>query len=595
MLDKRSLIPLLSHPVRLGQPYHGLVRGGELTLSNGQTLDVPWGWGDCYVLRVPGVAGQGVPMTPVEAAQESAAGRQWLDYAMLVGRQRNYAGAIIVGANAWLYAAQDGTIWRIECDQLDTTTIHPSAPVSPVVFGYYPEFLDFTFTVRRFGVVSPDGSEAAPSQTRTVMQQSLGARWRSDFFSTPPYKTADKDRRFPGDGYGVQWMPINIDDINSTGSRAVFCVNRSREQGMRSEPNGTGRAYPLAWIEVSVTGQGSLDAIQISMSLSRVQLLGDYTETSSVAWAMRGGMTADMSYHEIRKKPEYGGQVVMRPLSGVSNAQLSGDEQCLAGSSTDWTYAPGRCAGAYYDGSDALCFVLTGETVSTATLSASSQTDMTLHQVNYTIYPEPEWEGGPWDCIRFTYECVTTATASERHTIDCAVKIGPHALQLPTLILDSFVQRVWQDEAMDYGSDINFPPIQSAVSGHTTLTSVFGVHQTSDPNDGIGVQITQGYVGSYSVNFATPYGINESGCNLRHGVQLRPVDNCYVVRVTNKVYAVLAEIEDVSFASGRMVIAVGTPQGWTSINAMDASSIETAYNPVTGQLVTHPSQGLGWV
>ncbi|WP_374495320.1 hypothetical protein [Zoogloea sp.] len=596
MEDRRSVIPPGSRPRLLGQPYHGLVRDGVLTLSNGKTIQAPWGWGDCYVLRVPGVAGQGVQMTQVEAAQEAAAGRQWLDYAMLVGRQRNYAGAIIVGANAWLYAAPDGTVWRIECDQLDTTTIHPSDPAPPFAYGYYPEFLDFTFTVRRFGVVSPDESELAPGQTRTILQQSLGAEWRSDWFSTPPYKTADKDRRFPGDGYGVQWMPINIDDINSRGSRALFCVNRSREQGMRSEPNGNGRAYPLAWIEVSVSGQGSLDSIQISMALVRAQLLDAFADTSSEAFQSIGDLSADVSFHEIHERPEYGGGIVATPVETVSNAHIGSRDQCLSGSSSVRTYHAGRCAGGYYDGSDVLCWVMTGEMVSSAALSASSQTDITLFSQAYTLYPEPTWEGGPWDCLRFKYQGVTTATASETHTIDCSVQMGPHPFQLPTLLLESSVTRVWQDEAFGfYGPDIYIPPFAGSYSGHTKLTSVFGIHEINDPNNDFAVQVNAGYFGSYYVNLATPYGINASGCNLRHGLQLRPLDNCYVVRVTNKVYAVLADMEDVGFASGRMVIAVGTPQGWVSINAMDVSSIETAYNPVTGQLVTHPSQGLGWV
>lgn len=598
MEDRRSVIAPLSRPRLLGQPYHGLVVGGVLTLSNGKAVEAPWGWGDCYVLRVPGVAGQGVQMTPVEAAQEAAAGRQWLDYAMLVGRQRTYGGTITVGANAWLYAAPDGSVWRIECDRLDTTTIVPSYPVAPLRYGHYPAALDFTFKIQRFGVISPDEAETAPISTRTILQQPIGPEggWQSDWFSEFPQRTADANRRFPGDGRQLQWMPINIDDINSKGSRVLFCVNRSIEQQMRSQPNGLGRAYPLAWIEVSVSGQ-TADNIAISMSLVKMQLLDAYADSESESLQMLGGLNADVSFHEIRKRPEYGGGIVFKPVSGVSNAQLGSQDQCLAGSTMTRTYQAGRCAGGYYDGSDVLCWVESGETTSFATMSASSQTAITLFSEGYTVYPEPEWEGGPWDCLRFKYQGVSVVSVSERHTVDSSVRCGPHLLQLPQLVVESSSQRMWQDEAFGfYGPDITIPPIQSTFSGHVRLTSVFGVHETNNTGSGYMASALSGYFGSYSASFALAYPIVESGGGVRHGLQLRPVDNCSLVRVTNKVYAVLAEMDDsVGFGAGRMVIAVGTPHGWTAINAQDTASINTAYNPVTGQLVTHPYQGLGWV
>lgn len=599
MEDRRSVIPPLSRPRLLGQPYHGLVVGGVLTLSNGKTVDAPWGWGDCYVLRVPGVAGQGVQMTPVEAAQEAAAGRQWLDYAMLVGRHRTYGGTITVGANAWLYAAPDGTVWRIECDRLDTTDITPSVPVYPFRFGYYPASLDFTFRIQRFGVISPDGSETAPVATRAIVQQPIGplGGWKSDWFYDFPERNPAENRRFPGDGRQMQWLPINIDDINSTGSRALFCVNRSREQGMASEPNGHGRAYPLAWLEVSVSGQGELESIQISMTLARSQLLEAYTDSSSEAVQMLGDLLFDVSTHEIRMRPEYGGQIVSTPYSGVSNAHVGARDACLSGSTATRTYQAGRCAGGYYDGSDALSWVLTGDTVSHATTSASSQTDITLFSEPYTVYPEPEWEGGPWDCIAFAYQGVTSVTMTERQTVDASVRMGAHTLQLPQLVIESASTRTWQDVYRSLGGyDIDVALIPSTLVGHVRLTSVFGLHETTDTSSGWMSTGIAGYFGSYSVRYASPAPILESGGGMAHGLQLRPIDNCYVVRVTNKVYAVLAEMEEaVEFGAGKMVIAVGTPQGWTTINAQDTASINTAYNPVTGQLVTHPYQGLGWV
>lgn len=604
MEDRRSVIPPGSRPRLLGQPYHGLVRNGVLTLSNGKTVEVPWGWGDCYVLRVPGVAGQGVQMTPVEAAQEAAAGRQWLDYAMLVGRQRTYAGSITVGANAWLYAAPDGTVWRIECDRLDTTDIIPSYPVAPLLYGHYPATLDFTFKIQRFGVISPDGAETAPVSTRTIVGQSIGpvAGWQSDWFYEAPDRNQDRYRRFPGDGRQVQWMPINIDDINSKGSRALFCVNRSIEQQMTSQPFGNGRAYPLAWIEVSVSGQGVADQISISMSVVRMQLLDAFAESGAIHndRQVPTDRYPDISIGTVTRRLDIQtrpGDTDTGEIISVSNMSVRATVPGFSASTSVVECAAGRCAGGYYDGSDVLCWVEAGAMTWTASnsmssdLTFSSPLNVTLEPVYFDLgtYSDGGWRNN-YHCQFAYYE---TVVAQQINQCETSCKIGPHGLTLPPLRIEGSAVtqesgRAWHN----FFGSMELPdlPFVHEVSSHVVMYSVFGTHTASD-----NLRV-QGWANGSSPVSGLPR--SEWGGGVRHGLQLRPVDNVYLVRVTNKVYAVLADM-DVEMSgdvgSGTMVVAVGTPQGWTMINALDKASINTAYNPVTGQLVTHPTQGVGWI
>lgn len=603
MEDRRSVIPPLSRPRLLGQPYHGLVRDGVLTLSNGKTVDAPWGWGDCYVLRVPGVAGQGVQMTPVEAAQEAAAGRQWLDYAMLVGRQRTYGGAITVGANAWLYAAPDGSVWRIECDRLDTTDIVPSYPVAPLRYGHYPATLDFTFKVQRFGVISPDDAETAPVSIRTIVGQSIGpmAGWQSDWFYDAPDRNQDKNRRFPGDGRQTQWMPINIDDINSKGSRVLFCVNRSIEQQMTSQPFGNGRAYPLAWIEVSVSGQ-TAENISISMSLVRMQLLDTPVRSGYIHNDLQipSDTYPDISIGTVTRRPDLEvrpGETDTAEIISVSNMSAHGTVPGFSSSADVVEHAAGRCAGGYYDGSDVLCWVEAGAMTWTASNSQTYQISFST-ALNVTLVPVyfdlATYSDGGW---RNNYHCqfayYRTVTEQQINQCETSCKIGPHTLTLPPLRIEG--SSVTQDSSRAWhnffgGMTLPDLPFVNEVSSHVVMHSVFGTHNASD-----NLRRLSWANGSIPVG-ALPRA--ESGGGVRHGVQLRPIDNVYLVRVTNKVYAVLADM-DVEMVdgmgSGTMVVAVGTPQGWTMINALDKASINTAYNPVTGQLVTHPTQGVGWI
>lgn len=68
-----------------GCPYHGLVRGWQLTLPNGRTITNRFFADDAIgsvLVRVPGVPG--VVRTPDEVASDTALGYQWRNAAALV-------------------------------------------------------------------------------------------------------------------------------------------------------------------------------------------------------------------------------------------------------------------------------------------------------------------------------------------------------------------------------------------------------------------------------------------------------------------------------------------------------------------------------
>lgn len=100
---------------KLGDPWHGLVRGNTLTLPNGSTrpadrlIDRPGMLdGILYPLIPYGV----VPAETSDAA-DVAAGRTWLNYGLLAGFCL-YEQSIAVWGASWVYIAPDNSTWRVQ-------------------------------------------------------------------------------------------------------------------------------------------------------------------------------------------------------------------------------------------------------------------------------------------------------------------------------------------------------------------------------------------------------------------------------------------------------------------------------------------------
>lgn len=545
MEGKRLPTPALGEPRLFGQPHHGLVVNGELTLSTGRKIEVTGVSGDCYIVRVPGTPP--VDITPLESAREAASGREWRTYALLSGRDKHYGG-MTIGADAWLYAAPDRTVWRIRCPQLDTTLVR-AVPDPNFDFGWFPGTLDFEFHVERFGLI--DGDAAPDSAVVVVAAQDLGGPIQSDTLRDPATgeKVPAELRRFPGDGYLTQWMPINIEDVSSSGDRCLFCCNRSREQSAANLPPQFGRAYPQSWLEVAVSGGGSADQIVIAMSVARQQ---------SQAYP---SVTSSLSYSTWPVWAQYfGGSFYWR------------DEETVISGSTRAILVQPRTAGAFYDANDVIQW---------AELSAEIRYVGSATHSAEMVGTSSSSAGGVGYVARHV-DVTSTSSA------DVTVVLGGHPISVPQLRIESSSSRYYP-ELIDGADPPGYPPETFHVS--VTVAGAFGTAVNTADDWGA-------FEGAFLVGASgSDIGVFDVDPSVVNGVCGRSVDNVRLVRMTNKTYAVMARW-DLSWGPAseaqEMVIAVGGPDGWVLINERRLD-YHASYNPGTGNLASSATDGLGWV
>lgn len=543
MNSKRLPIPLLSRPKRFGQPYHGLLVNGSLTLSTGATIEWPGSpYGDVYRFKVPGTV---IEMDPAEVVIEAALGREWRSVALLTGHMRNYAG-IIVGSNAWLYGAPDGTVWRIECDKLDNPIAAIEPPLGRGREWPFPETLDFTFKIRRFGVVSPDSPAGndAPITTRVVSGQSLGGAWMSDYVPLDGTAIGLSGQRNMWIG-GVPYMPINIEDINSTGSQAIFGVNRSTEQSALE--GVAGRASPYAWLRVDVAGD---EASGISVSMSVQEVLTYMPTLSSVNG--EAVFVADW-WH-------------MDPYGNVTSGPppywyTAGDPQMTTVAITK----SGRTVGLYFDSSDSIRRVthggLSGSSVESGvqTFSNSGATDSYTWTMNAEVSGvSVSFESGA--TVSFPSISVHAEKSMTSSSLVCSGgALGPISSTPET------GQNWWQPA-----------PMRDMQTGEWPRSS---------PT-----------IGAIGIGFPLgPYDWWRRGASA-----IRAFDGLFVTRVTNKVYAVVAQRDTnnaviPNIPGAFKVLAIGSPSGWVTGAAIE-QHWKASYNPITNQLATCESgHSRGWV
>ncbi len=242
-----------------GHPWHGLVSSGQLTLPNGQTAEhVQPSSGDCWVIKIPGQPA--VERSPEEAAADAAAGRQWLNYALLSGENHVLYGKAI-GAGAWIYIDADKRRWLVTCAQLDGTATVASATVAGA--------LTFSLTLRNFGEL-----EVAPrvyTLVASTTSPGLPGAWQS---ST---------------------LPIRIEDISSTGAKVAIGLGRTGLALRGRKPEDGGR-HVDAFLLLTITGvEGSLAA--------SISVLHDYDAT----WGLPGSHSVTEDFVTVK---EYTGALI---------------------------------------------------------------------------------------------------------------------------------------------------------------------------------------------------------------------------------------------------------------------------------------------
>jgi len=320
-----------------GYPWHGLVEEGVLTLPNAATVPHPLpgdvGEADVLALAVPGTPP--VARNPAQAAADAAAGRQWLDYALISGHlQRRLYGQLLGGNGAWLYVAPDASRWRA------TLAGVPGTKNLTVAWST-------TLTLERFGRFG------APYESHTL-----------------PLTLADWQQAIPGHAGGdyrldaigtVTSALLRIEDVRRDGAAALLGV--SVDLNDLDDVGGwngvAGVVDPMVrlligTVELTLSGTPGVDAAaSLAVHHSRSAALGTETFTqteSSATW-----------YHDRDDtSPTYNQWVSVMP--GIFSITADVGTITISGSRT------GRVLAAGYDA---------GGIVREITLSASIASDST--------------------------------------------------------------------------------------------------------------------------------------------------------------------------------------------------------------------------
>lgn len=93
----------LSRPIKFGCPWHGLVSGGVLTLPNSSTK----AWVNPTFHSNTDVVRQSSPPSVSNDAADTAAGREWRNYALVTGLNRVFYGKSL-GPYRWVYVPSAG-------------------------------------------------------------------------------------------------------------------------------------------------------------------------------------------------------------------------------------------------------------------------------------------------------------------------------------------------------------------------------------------------------------------------------------------------------------------------------------------------------
>ena len=142
---------------KLGDPWHGLARGNALTLPNGgiRTAARPGlENGKVYPLVPYGI----VPTESADAA-DVAAGRTWLNYALLAGHCLYEQSIDTVAQQSWIYIAPDNSTWRVAWSNVF------ASGVQNIQLKFYPLRRVFLMADKMGGLVQTILAPINPSNT----------------------------------------------------------------------------------------------------------------------------------------------------------------------------------------------------------------------------------------------------------------------------------------------------------------------------------------------------------------------------------------------------------------------------------------------
>lgn len=206
-----------------GNPYHGLVVAGTLTLPNAstKTWDQPSG-GDVDVVRAP--ENPAITRTEDELIYDATLGHEWRNYSLISGSTRQYYGQDL-GANAWIYVPAVGNAFLLK----KTATLSCTADASGGAAS-----LRFTVIPLYFG----SGADAETVRTLDVGLDYLGQpRWNgtTDINLTATLATQSESGAqalfaLTYSGAIVGWLMATVTGTTQAGIEIVLSVWKSRAQ-----------------------------------------------------------------------------------------------------------------------------------------------------------------------------------------------------------------------------------------------------------------------------------------------------------------------------------------------------------------------------
>lgn len=192
-----------------GNPYHGLVTQGVLTLPNTDTINLDVMTGPSHEVRVPGQPS--VTRNTAQQTSDTANGREWRNYGLIANNHIN--GVPFDFANSWLYIDGAGEIWQMRVVievQFSTTVIAR------------------VYAQRRFGHIGP--AAVAMGSGLQVGSNTIDPSGNYPYFQITTSRTGDRMRvtTYDSVAQGGVLVPQVYCDVQLTGN------------GQLTAPFGTG-------------------------------------------------------------------------------------------------------------------------------------------------------------------------------------------------------------------------------------------------------------------------------------------------------------------------------------------------------------------
>lgn len=326
MIDKNS--PALARVQIFGHPWHGLVRGGQLALPNGQNKLYPQpaftlttartrnfardDAGRTLLQRLDGV--QPIVRSAEELAADEAAGREWRETAILAGRDLQLHG---MAARGWCYQAPDLSRWHISQGCVSVAGAGAVANITARGFGY-------------FG--------------RADVAHTVSAALSSTGQATPVLDTPA--------------LQVALMDILPTGRSAIFMIWAGGNDGFN-----TIYKYALGFLRLDLTGTPGDDfAASLTVLADRATALGQWQSQDNTVY-----QTVALPKLTVQTEiVDLGAQ----QYQSISHSEVGSDpvltENVAMGSNNNWSIT-GRIVAMWFDAAGLVVPV---------TLSATWQQDL---------------------------------------------------------------------------------------------------------------------------------------------------------------------------------------------------------------------------